>query len=164
MRTSATIALLLFAPLGAASAADTELEAVVRKYLALPTISEREEMAPELAPFDATPVEALTKALWSVIPQPSGPGPIPWIAVGGGVALVVAGVVLMTLDGNCSSSSADGTCRDRTSLKWPAAAAIGGGALLFGAGSATILFAPSRDPRDPRGRVVGASAAARWTF
>ncbi|MBI2892864.1 MAG: hypothetical protein HYY06_04880 [Deltaproteobacteria bacterium] len=96
--------------------------------------------------------------------EPSGPGAIPWIAVGGGVALVVAGVVLLTMDGDCSSSNADGTCRDRTNLKWPAAAALGGGALLFGAGSATILFAPARDPRDPRGRVAGASVSVSWSF
>ncbi len=69
----AALVLLLAA---SALAADTPLQAALRKYLALPTPSEREEMAPELAPFDATPVEELTKAIEGVLPQPSGPGPI----------------------------------------------------------------------------------------
>lgn len=76
MRTRAHPLMLLLLVVGGLRAADSELEAVIRKYLALPTASEREEMAPELAPFDATPVEELTKAIWNVIPQPGGPGPI----------------------------------------------------------------------------------------
>lgn len=76
MRTSVTVLLLALAPLADALAADTELEAVLRKYLAMPTASDREDMASELAPFDTTPVGELTKALQNVIPQPGGPGPI----------------------------------------------------------------------------------------
>lgn len=76
MRTPAALLLLVLAAFGDALAADTDLEAVIRKYLAMPTGTDREDMAPELAPFDATPVEELTKALQNVMPQPGGPGPI----------------------------------------------------------------------------------------
>lgn len=76
MRIPAAVLLVLLAALGRAFAADTELEAAIRKYLALPTATDRDDMAPELAPFDATPVEELTKALQCVMPQPGGPGPL----------------------------------------------------------------------------------------
>lgn len=94
-------------------------------------------------------------------PEPSGPGPIPWISAGVGLALVAGGLVLTIMHGDCAASSTDGTCLERTNLKWPAAATLGTGALLFGAGSAVLVFAPSRDQR---GRVVGAAATARWAF
>lgn len=74
MKALPVLLVLLFAP--PSCVAENELEAVIRKYLAIRTISEREEMAPELAAFDATPVQELTKAIWNVIPQPSGFGRI----------------------------------------------------------------------------------------